>query len=172
MTDFDWKKEGVAEHAAEMYKNGSSASEIARSLVQPDGSSPSRNAVIGKLHRLGVINPGRAVAHKTVAVLRSRIINGSFIAKPKPAPKAAAGPPIVPEAVVLRPETLSATCTIETIGRHGCRWPVGDPQDAAFGFCGRQIGGVGSYCADHAALAFAPSKGSAHDLERSLRRYV
>ncbi len=40
---------------------------------------------------------------------------------------------------------------------HHCRWPMGDPQEPTFHFCGDQKEpGLGSYCKEHAALAYKP----------------
>jgi hypothetical protein len=37
---------------------------------------------------------------------------------------------------------------------NGCRWPLGDPRDCDFGFCGRAKIDGAPYCAAHAARAF------------------
>ena len=37
-----------------------------------------------------------------------------------------------------------------------CRWPVGDPQDESFHFCGRQKSHGVSYCEHHARMAYQP----------------
>jgi len=50
---------------------------------------------------------------------------------------------------LLEPEA-APTATIMTLAHHACRWPIGDPQDAAFGYCGRSRGQHASYCEDHA----------------------
>lgn len=44
--------------------------------------------------------------------------------------------------------------------RHHCRWPIGDPKQPGFGFCGRtamtdEKGNYKPYCAEHAAVAYA-----------------
>jgi GcrA cell cycle regulator len=46
-----------------------------------------------------------------------------------------------------------ATATLLTLADADCRWPIGDPQDAAFGYCGRTRGGHVSYCDHHAGVA-------------------
>jgi GcrA cell cycle regulator len=62
---------------------------------------------------------------------------------PKPAPPAPA--PIQFDA---RP-----SATILTLGEHACRWPIGDPDDAGFGFCGARRTGHSSYCEAHAGAS-------------------
>lgn len=45
--------------------------------------------------------------------------------------------------------------SLEALGRHHCKWPIGN---ADFAFCGRPRADGGNYCAHHAARAFAPSQ--------------
>ena len=35
-----------------------------------------------------------------------------------------------------------------------CLWPIGDPGDAGFGFCGQDTAPGRPYCADHCAVAY------------------
>lgn len=64
----------------------------------------------------------------------------------------------------------------EDLRAHHCRWPIGDPQDPAFGFCGARRLEAKPYCADHCKVAYqplparAPKDGRA--LARSLRRFT
>jgi GcrA cell cycle regulator len=39
-----------------------------------------------------------------------------------------------------------------------CKWPIGDPADATFGFCGHSSVDGSPYCAEHARVAFQPAK--------------
>lgn len=71
-------------------------------------------------------------------------------------------------------EEEPGTATVLTLGAHMCKWPIGDPALDSFTFCGRRKS-VGSYCADHAEVAYQPrdkKKDSASELARSLRRYI
>ncbi len=56
-----------------------------------------------------------------------------------------------------------------------CKWPIGDPASDGFTFCGRRIG-EGSYCQEHARVAYQPQqkkgRSGATELARSLRRYI
>ena len=47
--------------------------------------------------------------------------------------------------------------TILTIRDSMCKWPIGDPVDPKFAFCGRKSES-GPYCTEHAKLAFQPAK--------------
>lgn len=46
-------------------------------------------------------------------------------------------------------------CTLFDLTRSSCRWPLGDPRESGFRFCGLASSG-GSYCCEHAALAYQP----------------
>jgi GcrA cell cycle regulator len=48
--------------------------------------------------------------------------------------------------------------TVMTVKDSMCKWPIGDPADAAFGFCGRGCDSGAPYCAEHARIAFQPAK--------------
>jgi len=69
---------------------------------------------------------------------------------------------------------VAATATIQTLTKHACRWPIGEPDQGDFGFCGRLITGAGSYCAGHAVMSVRrrdtsmPSK----EIERIVSRFV
>lgn len=40
-----------------------------------------------------------------------------------------------------------------------CRWPIGDPQEKGFHFCGKRKDGMRAYCRAHGRLAFVPVSG-------------
>ena len=37
---------------------------------------------------------------------------------------------------------------------HTCRWPIGDPRDDDFCFCGKKVKAGKTYCDDHSAMAY------------------
>jgi hypothetical protein len=48
--------------------------------------------------------------------------------------------------------------TVDTLERHDCRWPIGDPREGDFHFCGaRQLPGR-PYCELHWRMAFQPPR--------------
>src|SRR5262249_1144915 len=60
---------------------------------------------------------------------------------------------------------LNERRSIQTLSESCCRWPIGDPQVAAFHFCGRQkIAGL-PYCDFHARRAFQPPQPRRRDRE-------
>ena len=164
-----WTDERV-ELLKKLWQEGLSASQIAKQL-----GGVTRNAVIGKVHRLGL--SGRAAPSKPARTV---------FKAPRPARPAAA--PSAPRRLV-EPSALTATpvpvryvdetpgtATVLTLGAHMCKWPIGDPSADSFTFCGRRNEGDGPYCPQHAQVAYQPAqakkKSSAAELARSLRRYL
>ena len=154
-----------------LWLEGQSASQIAKQL----GGGVTRNAVIGKVHRLGL--SGRA-APSQPARATFRPTRPRPAAQPTQAPSA----PRRIEAVQPRPAAaqvpapmpdLPGTATVMTLGAHMCKWPIGDPSSNEFSFCGRRSS-EGVYCVEHARVAYQPQvkRGGASDLARSLRRYI
>lgn len=153
-----------------LWLEGQSASQIAKQL----GGGVTRNAVIGKVHRLGL--SGRATpsqpARATFRPARPRPT------QPTQAPSAprrieAVQPRVAAAASVPAPmPDLPGTATVMTLGAHMCKWPIGDPSSTEFSFCGRRAS-EGVYCVEHARVAYQPQvKRGATDLARSLRRYI
>lgn len=44
--------------------------------------------------------------------------------------------------------------SLTELDNHTCRWPIGDPKDENFHFCGRKIRLGQTYCEEHAAIAY------------------
>jgi GcrA cell cycle regulator len=164
-----WTDERV-ETLKKLWLDGLSASQIAKQL-----GGVTRNAVIGKVHRLGL--SGRAApSHPSRPTFKTprppRPIS-------MPAPRARTVEPrnhAVPAVRATPFVELPGTATVLTLGAHMCKWPIGDPSSNDFTFCGRRADEDGPYCDDHARLAYQPpagkKKSTVADLTRSLRRYI
>jgi len=165
-----WTDERVAT-LKKLWLDGLSASQIAKQL-----GGVTRNAVIGKVHRLGL--SGRAAPSQPARPV-FKAVRPARPAAPAPAPT----PPVVrrapapaaPPATYAREEPGSAT--VLTLGAHMCKWPIGDPATDGFSFCGRRTGEDGPYCSEHARLAYQPQqkknkRAGEMELARSLRRYI
>jgi len=181
-----WTDERV-ERLKELWAEGMSASQIAKVL-----GGVTRNAVIGKVHRLGLSNRGPALpgeeakpadAPKAKSPAAEKPPTEAQPKKPEPvaeapAPAQAPGgrrqPPAIRDASQPRapgaptPEEEAARATlaeIEKIARHitllelterTCKWPIGDPTDEDFSFCGLSCVPGKPYCQYHVAVAFQP----------------
>lgn len=164
-----WTDERV-EMLKRLWLDGLSASQIAKQL-----GGVTRNAVIGKVHRLGL--SGRAApSHPSRTTFKA-----PRPARPasQPAPRPRTIEPRALQPAAPRPVPfveLPGTATVLTLGAHMCKWPIGDPSTDNFTFCGRRAGDEGPYCIDHARVAYQPpqsrKKAGGADLARSLRRYI
>jgi GcrA cell cycle regulator len=151
----NWTEERV-ELLKEGWADGLSASQISRAL----NCGLSRNAVISKVHRLGLA--GRVTSFRT-----ARKDRGTYKA---PKPRLEIVPdvsPIVEEA----PVTLAdgTHITILTITDRMCRWPIGDPSASDFHFCGRAPKSGLPYCEAHARKAYQPKMTAAANKASSER---
>jgi GcrA cell cycle regulator len=168
-----WTDERVAT-LKKLWLDGLSASQIAKQL-----GGVTRNAVIGKVHRLGL--SGRAApSQPTRPAFKAPRPARPVAAAPSPAPQRriseSASPVVQPMPAASRKEA-PGSATVLTLGAHMCKWPIGDPATDGFTFCGTGIGASeGPYCETHAQIAYQPQqarkKNGASDLARSLRRYI
>jgi GcrA cell cycle regulator len=151
-----WTDERV-ELLKKLWAEGLSASQIAGRL-----GSVTRNAVIGKVHRLGL--SGRATTSRMKShrprprMAAKRMAKGArFAPLGNPAfralyAEADAYQPPVEELMIPANERKY----IQTLTECSCRWPIGDPQAADFHFCGKnKVPGL-PYCEFHARRAFQP----------------
>lgn len=159
-----WTEERVTE-LKKLWAEGHSASQIAKQL-----GGVTRNAVIGKVHRLGLsgrATPSRPVKRPPRLARPKPQVTQPAAAAAKPAaskPAKEAGTTALPSrlapAAYVKPKRLGNgdMVTVMTVSDAMCKWPVGDPGDADFGFCGHSIDGDSPYCTEHAKLAYQPSK--------------
>ena len=162
-----WTDERVST-LKKLWLDGLSASQIAKQL-----GGVTRNAVIGKVHRLGL--SGRAAPSQPARPAAQAMPSAPRRVTPVEAPTSSvpvASPP-APLPAFRHEEPGSAT--VLTLGAHMCKWPIGDPSSEGFTFCGRRSS-EGPYCVEHARVAYQPQqtkkKGGATELARSLRRYI
>ncbi len=166
-----WTEDRV-EVLTKLWAEGLSASQIAKQLGEV-----TRNAVIGKVHRLGLsgrAKPSRPSAPRTSkpSAPRTRVV--ARVSAPRQTariiPKAPPPPPI--EA---KPLENGEYATILTIREHMCKWPIGDPSTSDFRFCGRKTDPSVPYCEAHSAVAYQPSRrryAGQKSLEESKRRLL
>jgi GcrA cell cycle regulator len=152
-----WNDERV-EALKKLWADGLSASQIAGRL-----GGVTRNAVIGKVHRLGLA--GRATTSRMKSH-RPRVRSQSVKRLMKTRPMVNIGNPafrslyLADEPYVPPAEDLVIPINerkyIQTLTETCCRWPIGDPQQPDFHFCGKsKVPGL-PYCEVHARRAFQP----------------
>jgi GcrA cell cycle regulator len=141
--------EDCVEVLTKLWKQGLSATQIAARL---DGNF-SRNAVIGKVHRLGLAGRNPRQARRYPEKRKSpSLFRPTRLQLPV---KKVSRPPLVP-AKELRAMLFAADASLPDALRIGvldltddmCRWPKGDPKEGSLHFCakGRE---TGPYCGEH-----------------------
>ncbi len=155
-----WTDERV-ELLRKLWLDGLSASQIANEL----SNGITRNAVIGKVHRLGLSGRVKTSA-PTVPRPRTKplrpvnprpsapAVRGNTALAFNSLPMEAPAPAPLEEVVI----PISERVTIMDLKEPMCRWPLGDPTNAEFRFCGAKKPGsvTGPYCAYHARIAYQP----------------
>lgn len=152
----EWTKAKVAT-LRRLWADGKTAREIAEEL-----GDVSREAVLGKAHRIGLASRiGRPVSshprpraqRQVSAVAVKRGGNVSF----RRLPVKDLAPAAVDVAITTAPDS-SLSVSIMDVRRHHCRWPIGNPADIwNFRYCGGDANGDRAYCAFHAKLAYQPA---------------
>lgn len=131
-----WTHERI-EQLKKLWEAGYTASNIASEL-----GGITRNAVIGKAHRLGL--SGRMKS-------KSKVSSVSIVRKRKmPVNK---NSKIIELTTSVEPMNPTSFADI----KDGlCRWPLGEPEDLDFKFCGRKCAEGMIYCTEHHSLAYQP----------------
>jgi GcrA cell cycle regulator len=116
----------------------------------------SRNAVIGKIHRLG-LGPGRP-AGTLGRVCPPRTQHPRVSSQRQMLRLIGAGAPPIADAAIGAAPAINGTqsCSLLELGHGKCRWPLSEHNGSAadFVFCGHETAGGFSYCATHARMAY------------------
>jgi len=152
----EWTEDAIARLRA-LWAEGHSTAEIGRRM------GVSKNAVVGKAHRLNLparpspirrdANGGtsprppapRRVTGPTLPPLPAEIVPDAALAG---SARAAAQQPVPARAAVLRPVAPSRHRSIS------CCWPIGEPGTKSFRFCDADATQGKPYCTEHAQLAY------------------
>lgn len=153
-----WNDERV-EMLKTLWSEGLSASQIATRL-----GGVTRNAVIGKVHRLGLSGRAKPAAAAGTAQRARKPRSASPVLRAARAN--VRGNTALAQAyeVEFDPEPqqidnvipLGQRRTLLELTEETCRWPIGDPGTADFFFCGGQTIPSLPYCAYHARMAYQP----------------
>jgi GcrA cell cycle regulator len=163
MSDTGWTNPRV-ESLKSLWLEGLSASQVAKQL-----GGVTRNAVIGKIHRLGL--SGRVASGNAPPRVRS----ARTVRRASPEPGRLPAPPCVGakrEPVVHQFDGPGRVRSMAGLHGHICKWPIGDPHGADFSFCGQDVPGDGPYCVDHHRRAHQPGKASPLDHDPIVRRVL
>ena len=146
-----WTEEKV-ESLKKLWGSGKTASQIAEII-----GGISRNAVIGKAHRLNL-----SAKIKTRAATSNQNFNNSTNEKNIQAAKR--GRKSKFKSLIIEkdfePENPKQ---LEELDENSCKWPIGHPDEKSFYFCGRSSLKDFSYCKLHLLYAYQP-KGKKEDV--------
>jgi len=145
-----WTDERV-EQLKTLWAEGLSASQIAKKI-----GGVTRNAVIGKVHRLGL--SGRAAPSRPLS--RPARTPKPRVAAPVKAKAPAPRKPVEALMKAPDPEPLpnGEFATVLTLKDSMCKWPLGDPSSGDFRFCGHRSKPGDAYCEAHAQIAYQPQQ--------------
>ena len=158
-----WTDERV-ELLTKLWAEGLSASQIATEL-----GGATRNAVIGKVHRLGLSGRGKAPVQakprrtRQARAPRRTVVQATTVGnvalkqvfeeemEPNQLPQvqtANVAPFVIP---------LEQRRSILTLSEQTCKWPIGHPGSDDFYFCGAKCDVSTPYCEAHSRLAYQPA---------------
>jgi len=161
----DWSVEAI-ERLRALWAEGHSTAEIGRRM------GISKNAVVGKAHRLSLSarpSPIRREAGQPAAP-RPQSVRTQRVAVP---PSCGTLPPVVQAVtlaapVAVAPRAVAAPMPVvrafsRTTSSRACCWPIGEPGQPGFHFCsGAALTGK-PYCPEHAAVAYVKARDRRED---------
>jgi len=156
-----WNDEKVAK-LKELWGKGNTASQIAEII-----GNISRNAVIGKAHRLNLSEKIKARSALSTPNLKNNVEDN--ISKQRSGRKSKFQSLIIEKD--FEPENPKK---LEELDESSCKWPVGHPEEKSFYFCGRSSLKDFSYCKLHLLYAYQP-KGKREepiDKEEEVPQYI
>ncbi len=157
-----WTEDRVS-RLTKLWADGLSASQIAADL-----GGVTRNAVIGKVHRLGLSGRVKSASSAASRIKRQPRSSGYAPTRaPRATPRTSGANALKIDAVAevrYRPKPvedvvipISRHLTVMQLTEDTCKWPNGDPQNSDFSFCGHRSKETTPYCEFHSKLAFQPA---------------
>src|ERR1041385_2873460 len=151
-----WTDERV-ELLKKLWADGLSASQISAEL-----GAITSNAVIGKVHRLGLSGrakspsssaprPRKARTHSHMLRTSRPSMRGNTALAHANEYEAEPEPEVLDNII-----PIGQRRTLLELNENTCRWPIGDPGNADFFFCGGQTVTTLPYCAYHSRVAYQP----------------
>lgn len=136
--------EKMVEDLRQMWLEGLTANEIAKKL------GVSKNSIVGKVHRLCL------TARPSPIKKKDEEIQEIVVAEKNEQSVEVAETAEIVTSEISEVKDNPATLGIKLVNldSHTCRWPLGDPRDEDFGFCGKKVRAGQTYCDEHSAMAY------------------
>ena len=145
-----WTEEQV-EKLRQMWEQGKTSNEIAKKL------GVTKNSIVGKVHRLclkarpspikskedkseNLTQQENYAAEETISA--NAMTEEKFVENEKAQSSAKNG------------KKVTRCIKLTDLDSHTCRWPIGDPRDDDFCFCGRKVRAGQTYCDEHSQVAY------------------
>ena len=147
-----WTNEMV-DRLSELWLSGLTTNEIAKELGM------SKNSVVGKVHRLNLISrpsPIKKKEEEEKLIIPSKPTNKKEIFN-KQVKEDFPFEEFDKEPIKPLPEKKvhsNGCIKLSELNSHTCRWPIGDPKDDNFCFCGKKVRAGQTYCDEHSAIAY------------------
>lgn len=158
MTVMTWTDDRV-EQLKKLWEGGLSASQIAAEL-----GNVTRNAVIGKVHRLGLSGRAKSPSSAAPRPRKARPAQHMMrVSRPVSRGNTALAHSYDVEVEQADPVTydnvvpMSQRLTLLELNEATCHWPIGDPSNPEFFFCGGKALQSLPYCAHHSRIAYQPA---------------
>lgn len=147
-----WTDEAV-EELKRMWDRGMTTGQIAKAL------NVTKNSIIGKVHRLcltarpspikkvSIKDDSKSLSNKKSTKTARSTKSVNTTTKDEPQVKDSRLSPVVSPAE-------ETNIPLVKLDNHTCRWPLGDPRDDDFCFCGKRVKTGQTYCEEHAAIAY------------------
>lgn len=156
------------EKLKKLWEKGLSTAEIGKKL------DFSKNAIVGKVHRLGLSNRNSPI--KTSSKTVKKEVEISSVIKPKTVEKKSLKTKETPVKTIKKEETIpvknesvkvskvslktkktSAGLSLLELTSDLCCWPIDDINSENFHFCGKKVFKNKPYCLEHCAIAYTNS---------------
>jgi GcrA cell cycle regulator len=139
--------EQMVEDLRQMWLEGLTANEIAKKL------GVSKNSIVGKVHRLCLTARPSPIKKKeetkpeeVAEVLPETALENHIENMPEEMEH--------DEILYEQKQVNIQGIKLVSLDSHTCRWPIGDPRDEDFCFCGKKVRAGQTYCDEHAAMAY------------------
>ena len=143
-----------------LWKEGHTASQIAALIGET-----TRNAVIGKAHRLNL--EARTVSKTHSTTPKAQLKNEVKIKQEKLGRKARFKSLLLDKN--FEPENPKK---LTELTDHTCKWPIGHPYEKDFYFCGRKPLEKFSYCKLHVLYSFQPKNVKEEDIPQFFKKKI
>jgi len=148
-----WNEEKVAK-LKELWGKGNTASQIAEII-----GGLSRNAIIGKAHRLNLSSKIKVKISASSQSIQGNVEENN--SKQRRGKKSRFQSLIIEKD--FEPENPKK---LEELDENSCKWPIGHPEEEAFYFCGRSSLKDFSYCKLHLLYAYQPKGKKEEPIEK------